>query len=255
MKGIAWPYFNSHQAPYSGMQPPFYDAQSIPGVATLEAGHNVILMELMRNLADKRVAAMCFRKRSLRQQKDWRQIELKIYGVEYQERMRLFPETMKILESITGVSTVYFSLLAPGAEVKPHNGDTDAYFRVHFGLKIPASLPACGIEVAGLRRSWKEGECIAFNDAYCHAAWNRTPEERIVFIVDILRPEFRECSLFVDSGVRATLYYSRLYEIFFPVIELLPRAFTRMGRPMFHLFSFMYHSARLSLVKRGSIRG
>ncbi|MGH8493593.1 MAG: aspartyl/asparaginyl beta-hydroxylase domain-containing protein [Moraxellaceae bacterium] len=245
-----FPYFNSQQMPYAGMQPPFYDSGSIPAVSILEAGSDIIMAELMRNLGSEENAEICFRKRSLRRQKSWRQIELKVYGVEYEERVGLFPDTMRIMDGIEGVSTVYFSLLAPGAEIKPHTGDTDAYFRIHLGLKIPDLLPVCGIEVAGLRRSWEEGRCIAFNDAYCHAAWNRSQSERIVLIVDVLRPEFQHRRVFVESGVRATLYHSRLYEIFFPVIELFPRALTRLGRPTFHLFSYLYHSARHWIISR-----
>lgn len=255
MKFFGMPYFNSQQMPYGGMQPPFYDPDSIPAISVLEAGADVIMAELMRNLLNEESAKICFRKNFLRKQRGWRQIELKVYGVEYKERVRLFPDTMKIVSGIKGISTVYFSLLAPGAEIKPHSGDTDAYFRIHLGLKIPERLPACGIEVAGLKCSWEEGHCIAFNDAYCHAAWNHSKGERIVLIVDLLRPDFHDHMVFVESGVRATLYHSRLYEIFFPFIELFPRILTRLGRPTFHLISYFYHSARHWFISRSGRGG
>lgn len=238
------PYFNSQQGAYQGRQPPFYRVDLVEGVALLEQSFVAIRDELAENLADPERAAACFRKKTLKKIAGWRQIELMIYGVEYPERMRLFPRTMAILDRIPGVSTIYFSVLAPHSDIKPHIGDTDAFYRVHMGLKVPAGLPDCGIEVAGLQAPWQEGRCLAFNDMYCHMAWNHTDQERVVLIVDILRPEFRERAVFVESGVRATLYHSRLYEIFFPIVELFPRIVTRLGRPIFHLFSYLYHSAR-----------
>lgn len=238
------PQFNSHQDLYQGNQPCFYDPSKIEGLDRLERAYEVIYKELEENLSDERRRAICFDKWGLKRQAGWRQIELEIYGVEYPERARLFPETLRVLNGIRGVSTIYFSHLSPRTRIKAHVGDTDAYFRVHLGLKIPAALPDCGIEVAGQQQSWQEGKCLAFNDIYFHSAWNDTDEERVVLIVDILRPEFLDKMTYVNSGVRATLYYSRIYEIFFPVIELMPRILTRLGRPLFHWVSYLYHSLR-----------
>lgn len=177
------------------------------------------------------------------------QIELKIYGVEYKKRTTIFPKTMEILNKIEGASTIYFSLLAPHSHVKAHVGDTDAFYRVHLGLKIPHVLPACGIEVAGQKKSWETGKCLAFNDIYYHSVWNETDEERIVLIVDILRPVFRNMETYVNSGVRATLYHARIYEIFWPVIELMPRILTRLMFPLFHSISYGWHRIRCRFIE------
>lgn len=238
------PYFNCHQGVYSGNQPCFYRKEDVDGVSTLEQGSEVIFKELVENLLDSKKRKACFQKFSLGGQEGWRQIELEIYGVEYSQRTKLFPKTMEILSRIDGLATAYFSHLSPKTRIPAHAGECDAYYRVHLGLKIPAMLPGCGIEVAGQRKSWQEGKCIVFNDIYFHTAWNDTDEERIVLIVDILRPEFRDEKIWVDSGVRATLYYARLYGIFWPVVELLPRVVTRLGRPLFHAIAYAWHLAR-----------
>lgn len=245
----AKPFFNSNQAPYAGREPPFYEVADIAGLAALSAAAPRIRAELEQNLADAKRAAVCFQKHTLRHDTGWRQIELKIYGVAYPRQLQLFPQTMAVLAEIEGISTIYFSLLAPHSAIKPHVGDTDAYYRVHLGLKIPAGLPDCGIEVAGQKKPWCEGGCIAFNDIYCHSTWNDTDEERIVLILDILRPEFRTQAIYVDAGVRATLYYSRLSGLLSPVMELLPRVMTRAGRPLFHGVSYAWHWLRLALAK------
>lgn len=244
------PWFNNHQDLYQGNQPCFYEPERVEGVAELERGADVILAELERNLADESRRAICFEKFGLKPQAGWRQIELMIYGVEYPQRTRLFPQAMEILSGIEGIATAYFSHLAPKTKIPAHVGDTDAYYRVHLGLKIPANLPDCGIEVAGQRQAWSEGKCLVFNDIYYHSAWNDSDQERIVLVVDILRPEFRDKAIWVNSGVRATLYYSRLCGVFWPLVELMPRVLTRLGRPLFHAFSYGWHLTRSMMMAK-----
>jgi aspartyl/asparaginyl beta-hydroxylase (cupin superfamily) len=238
------PFFNNHQTLYSGHQPPMHDVGSIEGIALLEQSAKLIQSELTANLNDPQKAAACFRKYGLKKQAGWRQIELMVYGVSYPVRTALFPETMAVLSRIPGASTAYFSVLSPHSTISHHTGDTDAYYRVHLGLSVPAGLPACGIEVAGTQKSWEQGKCLAFTDIYPHSAWNHTNQPRIVLIVDILRPEFRDRQLWMNSGMRATLYWARFYEKAWPVIELMPRFLTRLGRPLFHWVAYGYFRLR-----------
>lgn len=235
------PYFNNHQQPYNRRLPPWYNTSDIAAVKQLEAAATNIRAELEANLADPVKAKMCFRKFRMTHQKGWRQIELRIYGVHYPKREALFPQTLAVLNAIPGVSTAYFSLLSPHTVVPAHVGDTDGYFRLHLGLQVPAGLPDCGIEVAGVAKAWGENKCIAFNDAYYHTAWNNTDTPRMVLIVDVLRPEHRNRKTFVDAGVRATLYWSRIYEWGWPLLELLPRLLTRLGRPVFHAITYTFY--------------
>lgn len=241
-KSHVGPYFSNHQQAYNRRCPAWYDPGTIDGVRQLEEAASAIADELHQNLADPVRARVCFQKYRLTRQAGWKQIELMIYGVDYPARQQLFPVTMAVLNGIAGVSTAYFSVLSAHTTVPAHVGDTDGYFRVHLGLEVPAGLPACGLEVAGEARAWQQGRCIAFNDAYYHTAWNNSDEQRIVLIVDILRPEFHDQKLWVDAGVRATLYWSRLYGWLFPVVELLPRVVTRLIRPSFHWVAYGWHA-------------
>ncbi len=238
------PFFNHHQDLYLGRFPPWNDTAEIEGVALLEEAAEQIRHELQANLADPKRAEICFQKYGLKKQKGWKQIELSIYGVDYPQRQLLFPETMRVLRQIPGISTAYFSVLSPHTDIALHVGDVDAYYRVHLGLEVPTALPGCGIEVAGEAKAWEQGKCISFTDIYPHTAWNHSDQQRIVLIVDILRPEFHHQKIWVDSGVRATLYWSRLYEHAWPLLELLPRVITRLGRPLFHWVSYVWHRWR-----------
>lgn len=235
------PFFNNLQGPYHRRKPTIYKVEKVKGLTYLEQNASIIKEELLENLADVQKAALCFRKHTLKKQLGWKQIELKIYGVEYPQRVALFPETMAILKKIPNVSTIYFSLLSPHTAIPAHVGDTDAFYRVHLALEVPKGLPECGFEVAGQQLEWREGKCLAFNDMYCHTAWNYSGRRRVVLVLDILRPEFLHQQIWINAGVRATLYHSRIYEKLFFVFELFPRVVTRALHPMFHWVSYAWH--------------
>lgn len=86
-----------------------------------------------------------------------------------------------------------FSLLRPGALIKPHQGYTSDVIRLHLGLIAPEPDSAlCGIQVGDETRGWGEGEILLFDDTQTHSAWNRSDRARIVLLLDLLRPSGRE---------------------------------------------------------------
>ena len=44
------------------------------------------------------------------------------------------------------------------------------------------------MRVGAEARSWREGECIIFDDTVEHEAWNRANHARVVLLFDFLRP-------------------------------------------------------------------
>ncbi|MFM8275542.1 MAG: aspartyl/asparaginyl beta-hydroxylase domain-containing protein, partial [Cyanobium sp.] len=52
-------------------------------------------------------------------------------------------------------------------------------------LIVPES---CGLRVASEVRSWREGECLVFDDTAEHEAWNRSSRTRVVLLLDF-RPQ------------------------------------------------------------------
>ena len=146
------------------------------------------------------------------------------------------------MSKIDGVSTIYFSFLYKNSDIKAHNGDTDAFYRIHLGIKIPDTLPTCGIEISGNKLGWQEGKCIAFNDVYFHKVWNHTDSERIVLIIDLMLPQHRANKQKVNAGVIANLILSRSYLYVGYLIELLPRILTRLIHPIIHFTVWLYLS-------------
>ena len=116
-------------------------------------------------------------------------VTLITYMYKYYDRCIHFPETMKLLKSFPEVSTVSINVMNPGVSLKTHYGETNAIYRCHLGLKVPAKLPECGIRVGTEERYWEEGKTLAFVDANKHKAWNLSNGQRIIFLVDFFRPE------------------------------------------------------------------
>jgi aspartyl/asparaginyl beta-hydroxylase (cupin superfamily) len=96
---------------------------------------------------------------------------------------------VRLIESSPNVTTDALSIRDPETTIKPHIGDTNAIARCHLGLMVPASLPECGIRVAGQERVWEQGRVLIFCDAHPHTAWNHTTERRVILFVDEVRPE------------------------------------------------------------------
>ncbi len=237
-------FFNQHQDVYNGTEPPIYDVQTIPEVKIIEDNYSTFKEELLAVINNEETRQKAFYKRSYAKSPNWTQIELMLYGLSYKDKIDLFPKTHEILTKIDGVSTIYFSFLDKSAKIKAHNGDTDAFHRIHLGINIPNGLPDCGMEVAGNQFNWKEGKCVAFNDIYFHSAWNLTDKMRIVLIIDLLLPKYRDQSDRVNSGVITTLILSRSYKYIGIIIELLPRILTRAIHPVLHFFVQIYFKAK-----------
>ena len=121
----------------------------------------------------------------------WSTISLLSYGMENQSNVEAFSQLTEHIYKIPGIVTAYFSRLKPNSHILPHCGPINATLRIHLGLIVPSISPEeCGIKVGNEIRNWKVGEALAFLDAHQHEAWNRTDEDRVVLILDVVRPEF-----------------------------------------------------------------
>ena len=80
-----------------------------------------------------------------------------------------------------------FSVLAPGAKIKPHVGEKGEFLRIHLGLEIPEG--DCAIRVGNETRKWESGKVLVFDDRVEHEAWNLTEIPRAILIIDFIPPE------------------------------------------------------------------
>jgi beta-hydroxylase len=172
---------------------PFYDPAEFPWVAPLEAHWQEIRAELDAVLA-RRDALPNFQDISTDQQQltdddRWKTYFFYGYGFRSDANCARCPVSTRLIESIPGMETAMFSILAPGKHIPPHDGPYRGVLRYHLGLRIPdAPLEACGITVGGESRPWSNGQSLVFDDTYQHEAWNDTDETRVVLFVDVIRP-------------------------------------------------------------------
>ena len=103
-----------------------------------------------------------------------------------------FPETLAALDlapmpRIAGRSPMaLFSLLRPGAHIRPHHGLFNFRLICHLPLIVPGD---CALRVGNPVRQWREGELLIFDDSMEHEAWNRSNRQRIILLFEVWRPE------------------------------------------------------------------
>lgn len=144
----------------------------------------------------------------------YKTFSLRWWDIEFFKNQIHFPVTTKLLKKYPEITTLSFNFLEPQSRILPHCGDTNAVYRCHYGIEIPDSLPTCGFRVKNENRSWKEGEWLAFLDAYEHEAFNLTDKTRMIILMDILRPEYANQRSRITSTVMTSLFLQKRAERF-----------------------------------------
>jgi aspartate beta-hydroxylase len=123
---------------------------------------------------------------------DWSAFFLVRDGREVADNAARCPATMAALAQVPlcriagRTPSILFSLLRPGARIRPHHGFTNARLICHLPLIVP---PDCALRVGSETRPWREGELLVFDDSMEHEAWNLSNELRVVLLFDVWRPE------------------------------------------------------------------
>ena len=118
----------------------------------------------------------------------WKTFFLYGYGYKMSENCRRCPETTRLIEQVPGMTTAFFSVLAPGKHIPAHRGPYKGVIRYHLGLKVPEPREQCRIRVGDQIATWAEGHSLIFDDTYEHEVWNDTDGERVVLFMDVIRP-------------------------------------------------------------------
>jgi aspartyl/asparaginyl beta-hydroxylase (cupin superfamily) len=139
----------------------------------------------------------------------WKTISLRWWTIEFYKNQKAFPKTMAIVAKYPEIISLSFNQLEAKGEILPHCGDTNAIFRCHLGLEIPASLPECGFRVKEESRSWEKGKWLIFTDANNHEAFNKSNERRIIMVMDVLRQEYQPKKNQIFSTVLTSLFLQK----------------------------------------------
>lgn len=119
--------------------------------------------------------------------KSWRVFLLHAMGETPPAARERAPRTVALLAGVPDLYQAFFSVLAPGTGVPPHEGPYRGYLRYHLGLRVPIGHPP-RIRVLDRSYVWREGEDVLFDDSWDHEVINEATEPRVILIVDILRP-------------------------------------------------------------------
>jgi beta-hydroxylase len=169
---------------------PFVDPQELPGLVELGRHWRTIREELHPLLAQRdRIPAVrdiSPEHRRIATATRWNRCLLVGYGFRAEENCARCPQTMALLKNVPGLVVAFFSIMEPGTQVPPHRGVTKAWYNCHLGLVVPEGQ--VGIEIAGRRVGWREGEWIVFDETNRHRVWNETAQSRVVLFLQVRRP-------------------------------------------------------------------
>ena len=88
------------------------------------------------------------------------------------------------------LASVFFSVLEPGTTLAPHAGPNSGVVRCHIPIIIPKDTSRLGLRHetnAGVRVERWDAPFI-FDDTRVHSAWNHTSEQRVVLLLEVIRP-------------------------------------------------------------------
>jgi aspartyl/asparaginyl beta-hydroxylase (cupin superfamily) len=171
---------------------PFFDESLFPWSRPFEKNWQLIRKELddvMQNPEElPPFQEISKDQRRLSDDDRWKTYFFYAFGFKAERNCNRCPETTRLLETIPGMTTAFFSILEPGKHLPDHRGAFKGILRFHLGVLIPEPASACGIRVGPETRHWQEGKSLFFDDTYRHEAWNDTDSSRAVLFVDFKRP-------------------------------------------------------------------
>ena len=197
---------------YQGKEPHFIE-EEFEWSGAFQASFEDIKTELKDYLAQHSPESY-FNQSMVNRANSWQTVSLKWWGIEFYKKQKFFPKTSAILRKYPELLSLSFNKLEPGGKILPHCGDTNAIYRCHFGIEIPGTLPDIGFKVGEETRDLKEGEWLCFMDAYVHEAFNNTDRNRIIMVVDYLRPEYSKQKRKIISVVLSSLFLQKRAEKF-----------------------------------------
>jgi len=171
---------------------PVFAPDTFPWTARLEAEWRGVRRELDAVLQDRnqlpRFQDISEDQARISRDDRWKTFFLYGYGYKMPENCQRCPETTRLIESVPGMTTAFFSILAPGKHIPAHRGPYKGVVRYHLGLKVPEPPDQCRIRVDDQIVHWREGRSLIFDDTYEHEVWNETDGERVVLFMDVMRP-------------------------------------------------------------------
>lgn len=232
---------------YKGTENAFIDAGNFDWANDLSANTGKIFEELKQYVAVNNLQSY-FNTSMVSKKNSWRTISLRTWDIQLLKNQKHFPFTTALINKYPQIVSASFNLLEPKSKILPHCGDTNAIYRCHLGLEIPAGLPDCGFKVKNELRAWEKGKWLIFMDAYNHEAWNEVDKERYIFLIDVMRDEFLPRKKFVCATVLTSLFLQKRaenYKIKLFTKPLMVTVIAKLLRPFAQMASFVVNKFRV----------
>jgi aspartyl/asparaginyl beta-hydroxylase (cupin superfamily) len=109
------------------------------------------------------------------------------------------PTVQTIMQAVPVFDNCTFSIMGPGAVIKPHQGHSNQHLRVHLGIRTSGKA---WIRVGDQTQHWSNGEVLIFQDSETHSAENPDTDYRVVLLFDICRSDYFDHR---SNGIKGTL--------------------------------------------------
>ena len=170
----------------------FFDPSEFPWIAPIEAEWRKIRAELDRVMDDVTrlpgFEELSSSQSHITSDKRWKTYFFRTFSSWAEENCAACPETTRLLKTIPGLQTAFFSIFEAGKHLPEHCGVYKGVLRYHLGLIVPEPASECAIRVGNETRHWAEGQSLVFDDSHPHEAWNHTDRPRVVLFLDFERP-------------------------------------------------------------------
>lgn len=194
---------------YNGSAPAFFDLRGKKWFDDLVANLPAIQQGVIDFVQSRGKTQGEYFNKELVEGQTWEGFGFLLWGKRNEANIKDGDAFLKYFFPIPGLVSFSISVLSPRTHIIEHFGDTDANYRLHVPILIPASLPDCGFKVSGTDVAWDN--IFAFSDAHLHEAWNNTDKPRIILMVDVLREELLPESKNICSNVLSLLELQKLY--------------------------------------------
>ncbi|HJU11110.1 MAG TPA: aspartyl/asparaginyl beta-hydroxylase domain-containing protein [Candidatus Binataceae bacterium] len=197
---LLWPvvWLNAFFDRYTGgrNRPAFFDIDSTFPALNHVTEHQAIIKEELAAILQAKASIPRYHDIDLIQfsisgridkDKDWKILMLYAMGEGPAANRALCPATCALLDTIPDLFQAFFSILDAGKSIPPHTGPYRGYLRYHLALKVPRRNPP-SLRVKDQWYVWQEGKSILFDDTHCHEVVNRADDDRVILVIDVLRP-------------------------------------------------------------------
>jgi aspartate beta-hydroxylase len=148
--------------------------------------------------------------------RDWRMLVLKAYGVPVRENIASCPVLADTVASVPDVLSAALSFLAPRKHIPRHRGPFRGVIRFYLGLSVPRSAdgrPASVLAIDDREYRIGDGQCLLWDDTFPHEVWNRSDGVRIALLLDVRRRgmpfDMALLSRLLIAGIGASVRFSR----------------------------------------------